>query len=84
MVCVELGWDALNDRLLLDAMTGHFDALITVDKGLASQQSIVGRPFAVVVLQARSNRVAHLARLMPALLKALKDVRPGKVYFIAE
>jgi hypothetical protein len=40
-----MGWGNLDDGPLLDAMGNRFDALVTVDKGLAKQQNINARPF---------------------------------------
>jgi predicted nuclease of predicted toxin-antitoxin system len=77
------GWQELNDGELLDAMTGQFDVLLTVDAGIPFQQLIRDRPFSVVILRAKSNRVGELARLIPAVLKTLKDIEPGDVREIA-
>lgn len=74
---VDMGWAQLDDGPLLDAMAGQFDVLLTVDKSMPFQQLLVGRPLAVIVLRARSNRVGHLARLAPALLRALKSAESG-------
>lgn len=49
----QMGWGNLDDGPLLDAMANHFDALVTVDKGLAKQQNINARPFGLVVLRPR-------------------------------
>jgi predicted nuclease of predicted toxin-antitoxin system len=76
---VELGWAAFEDSQLLDAMAGRFEILLTVDTSIRFQQRLDGRPFSVVVLRARSNRVGQLARLLPALLKALQDIKPGEL-----
>lgn len=73
------GWQELDDGRLLDAMTGQFDALLTVDAGIPYQQLIRDRPFSVVILRAVSNRAGALARLIPELLKTLKDIEPGEV-----
>ena len=75
---VSLGWGGLDDGPLLDAMEGHFDALVTVDRQLPVQQQIAGRSFAVVVLRARTNRLADLRALVPALLSALLALPPGE------
>ena len=75
----QMGWGDLDNGDLLDAMTGHFDALVTVDKGLRHQQHIKGRPFGVVVLRAPSNRLADLLPLVPRLLTALSSLEPGTV-----
>jgi hypothetical protein len=69
----------LDDGPLLAAMDGRFDALITVDKSLPKQQVIATRSFAVVLLRARTNRLADLVPLVPELLAALSSARPGMV-----
>ena len=74
-----MGWGDLNNGALLDAMTGQFEALVTVDKRLPQQQHMTDRPFGVVVLRARSNRLADLLPLVPALLAALAGLGPGEV-----
>ncbi len=80
---VDLGWGDLNDRPLLDAMEGRFDALITVDKRLPKQQVLAGRTFGVVVLRARTNRLADLQPLVERLLQALTTLAPGYAREIA-
>lgn len=79
----ERGWNRLPDGALLDAMAGEIDVLITVDRGLPFQQRLSDRPFAVIVLRAKSNRLDALQPLVPALLKALGKLKPGEVREIA-
>ena len=74
-----MGWQQLDDGQLLDAIAGQFDVLLTVDGSIPYQQIISDRPVAVIILHARSNRVGHLARLVPALLRILKDIEAGEV-----
>ena len=76
----EMGWADLNDGPLLDAMADRFDALVTVDKNLPKQQRISNRPLAVVVLRAKTNRLADLLPRIPALRALLQNMRPGEVY----
>lgn len=78
VTAVEMGWDALDDGPLLDAMAGRFAVLLTVDKSMRFQQLIAGRPVALIVMRARSNRVEHLARLVPELQRVLRTIRPGE------
>ena len=52
--------------------------LVTVDKSMPFQQRLGTRPFAVIVLRARTNRLADLLPLVPALLKALDGIKPGE------
>ena len=76
----QMGWGNLDDGPLLDAMANHFDALVTVDKGLAKQQNINARPFGLVVLRAKTNRLADLLPLVPGLLRTLETLRPGEIH----
>jgi hypothetical protein len=75
----ERGWNQLQDGPLLDVMSEEVDALITMDKGLRFQQRLHNRPFAVILLRARSNRLERLLPLVPALLQVLVEVKPGEV-----
>jgi hypothetical protein len=45
--------------------------LVTVDKSLPKQQRIDNRPLAVVVLRAKTNRLADLLPLAPKLREVL-------------
>jgi hypothetical protein len=78
-----MGWGDLDNGALLDAMAGQFDALITVDKRLPQQQHIKDRPFGVVVLRARSNRLSDLLPLVTHVLAALGKLQPGGVNEVA-
>lgn len=76
---VRLGWAGLDDGPLLDAMAGQFDVLVTVDKSIPFQQRLDHRPVAVVLLRAKNNHISSLVPLVPALLMAVAEVRPGEV-----
>jgi len=43
------------------------------------QQRLSSRPFGVILLRARTNRLADLLPLVPALLRALGEIKPGEV-----
>ena len=75
----EMNWADLDDGPLLDVMAGHFDVLVTVDKSLPKQQNLRNRPFGVIVLRAKTNRLADLLPLVPRLRVALEQVRPREV-----
>lgn len=79
----EMGWADLDDGPLLDAMAGLFDALVTVDKNLPKQQRVQNRLFGIVVLRAKTNRLADLLPLVGALRAALEELRPGEVRELA-
>ena len=76
------GGSDLDDGALLDACAGAFDALVTLDQSLRFQQNLRGRPVAVVLLRARSNRLDDLEPLVPALLAALPGAPAGEVTLV--
>ena len=55
----------------------HFDVFVTVDRNLTFQQHLVSFAVAVIVLRARTNRLAALRPLVPELLAAIPTVKPG-------
>ena len=77
-----LGFADLDDRPLLDRLAGVCDAFVTVDRRLPVQQPLAGRPFAVVVLRARTNRLADLMPLAPALLAVLPGAPAGQATLV--
>jgi predicted nuclease of predicted toxin-antitoxin system len=79
----QMGWADLDDGPLLDAMAERFDVLVTVDKSLPKQQRIDNRPLAVVVLRAKTNRLADLLPHVPRLRALIEDARPGQVFEIS-
>jgi hypothetical protein len=64
------GWTALKNGELLALASAHFDEFVTVDRNLSFQQDMVSFPIAVVVLHARTNRLADLRPLVPTPLSA--------------
>lgn len=79
----DLGWGDLDDGPLLDAVSGGFDAFVTVDKSIPHQQRLVHRPFAVIVLHVKTNRLTDLLPLVPKLRATLKRIAPGTVFDVA-
>ena len=79
----DMGWGDLDDGPLLDAMADKFDVFVTVDKGIPAQQQLDHRPFAIIILRARSNRLADLKPLIPAVEARLGSIEAGVVYEIS-
>jgi predicted nuclease of predicted toxin-antitoxin system len=71
--------NSVDDGQLLDAMADRFDILVTMDKSIGFQQRLEGRPVAIVLLRAKSNRLPDLLPLVPKLAQALREARPGNV-----
>ena len=75
-----LGWAGLkNGKLLARAAQENFDALLTMDGSMASQQNLSKIKLAIVALRASSNRLADTSPLMSKVLSLLPTLKPGKV-----
>jgi hypothetical protein len=59
------GWVGVKNEELLALIDGAYDVFITRDKNLAWQNTASGLAFAVIVLSARSNRIAGVALMAP-------------------
>lgn len=79
---VGLEWAAIKNGELLSRAEGRFDVFVTVDRNLAFQQNTLKHSFAVVILRARSNRLADLRPLVPRLLVVLSSASPGRVTWV--
>jgi hypothetical protein len=75
----EAGLKGLKNGELLHAMSGRFDALITVDRNLPFQQNLSSIDFAIIILVTKRNRREELSALVPQALLALRTIRPGDV-----
>lgn len=75
----ELGWAGVKNGELLRRAAGRFDAFITMDSNVQFQQRLEGLTFGIVVIHARSNRVADLVPIADLVLTALVDLPPGSV-----
>ena len=64
---------------LLSLAVGEFDVFLTVDRNLSYQQDVGQFDIRVVVLVARSNRLADLQPLIPQVLETLKTALPRQV-----
>jgi predicted nuclease of predicted toxin-antitoxin system len=68
-----------NGSLLDLAESASFEIFVTMDKGLEYEQNLAGRSVAVLILRAKSNRLADLLPLVSDLLKAMKLARKGEI-----
>ena len=72
----------LTNGLLISAIEGRYDALVTMDGNLPYQQNLAGRTLAVIILRANSNRISDLLPLVPELLRVLETIAPSTVEFV--
>jgi hypothetical protein len=70
-----MGWTAMKNGELLSLASENFDVFVTVDRSLSFQQNLNSFSIAVVVLQAKTNRLADLKPLAPRLLAAIESAR---------
>ena len=70
------GWAGIKNGKLLALAAGKFDLFLTMDQNLEYQQNMATLPIAVLVVSAVSNRMEHLAPLVPKILKAIDLVPP--------
>jgi hypothetical protein len=73
----QMGWSAIKNGELLALASERFDAFVTVDRNLAFQQNVRSLSIAVIVLHAKTNRLADLLPLVPNLLTAIGSAKPG-------
>ena len=75
-----LGWGRLeNGTLLQAAEDAGFQAMITVDRNIAFQQSMKGRTVSVVVIKSASNDIPTLESYADAVLAELAGLKPGSI-----
>jgi len=77
-----LEWTGISNADLLARAAGMFDVFVTVDRNLTFQRHVADLIIAVVVLRARTNRLADLKPLVPGLLRVLSTVQPGAVTLV--
>jgi hypothetical protein len=78
----QMGWDTVKNGELLALASKSFD--VFVDRNLSFQQNLGSFSIAVIVLHARTNRLADLRPLVPNLLAAIESAAPGVANFVGE
>jgi hypothetical protein len=73
------GWAGVVNGKLLALIAGNYDAFITVDQNLPAQQNTGVLSFGIIVLRAPTNQLADLAPLVPQIITALGNLKPGQV-----
>jgi hypothetical protein len=73
----QMGWATIKNGELLALASDAFDVFVTVDRNLSFQQNLASFKVAVIVLHAKTNRLANLKPLVPTLLTAIESAEPG-------
>ena len=74
----QMSWAGVQDGEFLRLAAQEFDVFITVDQNLPLQQNLTFLDLAVLVLQARSNRLSDLQSLDPNILKTIPLALKGQ------
>ena len=78
----ESGWAGKKNGELLALAAKTYQVFITVDRNLYFQQNSSALSIAVLVLVARTNRLADLRPLVQDVLSELSVLKPGQVSVI--
>ena len=74
----QMGWAGVKDGELLALAESEFDVFITVDRNLPFEQNLSKLALAVIILEARSNRLTDLKPLSPKILEVLGTAQQGQ------
>jgi predicted nuclease of predicted toxin-antitoxin system len=78
----EAGWAGKKNGQLLALAAEKYQVFITVDRNLYFQQNLPKLTIAVLILVARSNRLADLKPLAVDVLKELPNLNSGDVCLV--
>ena len=80
----EEGWSGMKNGTLLQAASGRFDVLLTVDRNIPYQQNLRGLQIGILAIVAPSNRLVDLRPLMAQVRQALLKIRAGQVMRVGD
>ncbi len=78
----QMGWSEVKNGRLLALVEESFDVFVTVDRNLSFQQDLPSFSVSVVVMRARSNRLADLRPLVPLLLEQIEKAPKRAVTYV--
>jgi predicted nuclease of predicted toxin-antitoxin system len=78
----DAGLKGLKNGQLLQAASGKYDVLVTVDKSIPSHQNRVSLKIAFLILRAKNNKYTTLKELVPKAIVALGNIQPGEIVYI--
>ena len=73
------GWAGISNGQLMTLAATEFDVFVTVDRNLPFQQHLPKFDIAVILLRAKTNRIADLVALVPDLVSAIPIAKKGVV-----
>ena len=79
----EAGFKGLKNGRLLQAASGQYEVLVTVDQNLQYQQNLKNFAVAIIVLKAKRSTYPLLKPLMPQVLEVLEKIKPGEMIVVS-
>jgi len=73
------GWVGISNGQLLSRAAAEFDVFVTVARNLPFQQHLPKFNIAVILLRAKTNRIADLVALVPELVSVIPNAKSGVV-----
>lgn len=80
----EAGFAGSTNGELLKLAETSFEVFITLDKGIQYQQNLAGSKIAVLLIRAKSSRIADILPHISDCLVALRSIKPGQVIQVGE
>ncbi len=68
-----------NGELLSLAEEQGYAIFLTMDKGVEYEQNLRRRKLAIIILRAKSNRLADLLPSLPDCLARMETIKPGEI-----
>jgi len=78
----EAGFKGLKNGQLLQAASGQYEILVTVDQNLQYQLNLKNFDIAIIVLKAKRSTYPMLKPLMPQALETLEKIKPGEIIIV--
>ena len=75
----ERGWAGTKNGALLKLAAAEFDVMLTMDRGIAFQNSLRGLELCILVISAASNDIDTLLPLLPEINGAILKAEPGRI-----
>lgn len=79
----QMNWAGVKNGELMRLAEAEFDIFITVDRNLSFQQNLPKFNIAVLVLRAKSNRLADLQPFARNILEILPNLEKGKAEIVS-
>ena len=77
-----MGWKSKSNGELLALARDSFDAIITSDREMVTEEVLAEDDVSVIILMAHSNDITDHEPLVPRVLETLRTARRGWIYRI--